>query len=450
MKKYFGTDGIRGLANRGPMTPDFFVKLGQVIGIYFKKHNAHAKILIGKDTRRSGYMFEHALTAGICSVGVDVYLTGPIPTPGIAYLTRGLRANAGIMLSASHNPYYDNGIKIFGSNGYKLPDSAELEIEHMLQQDLSEHLVTGAAIGRTRVVEDSRGQYAVFLKEQFPKNLTLDGLRIILDPAHGAAYLVAPKILQELGAEVFIINNKPDGTNINEDCGALHPQKLQQEVLKYRADLGIALDGDADRLVLVDEKGNIIDGDAVLAICAIYMLEKNKLNNNTLVVTTMSSFGLEQTIQEAGGKVIRTDVGDRYVLEDMLKNKHNLGGEKSGHIIFGDCSTTGDGLLAALKLLEISLEKKKTLGELATILISTPQILESVVVSRKEPLYNIPKTATIIGSFRKELGDEGRIVFRFSGTENVARIMIEGPDLTRIRAMALEIKTQLLKELEEI
>jgi len=449
MKKFFGTDGIRGFANQPPMTPDFFVKLGQVLGIYFRQQDPRTKIIVGKDTRRSGYMFEHSLCAGICSVGVDVYLTGPIPTPGVAYLTRGLRASAGIMLSASHNPYYDNGIKIFAPDGFKLPDLTELKIEEMLSEDLSKYFASRGDIGRTRVVDDAKGQYAVFLKEQFPKHLTLDGLRIVLDPANGAAYKVAPKVLEELGAELFIINNKPDGVNINEQCGALHPQNLQAEVLKYRADLGIALDGDADRLVIVDNKGNVLDGDVVLAILALDLLEKGKLNNNALVATTMSGFGLEVTMNKAGGKLIRTDVGDKYVIDEMTTNGHNFGGERSGHIIFGDYCTTGDGLLAALKFLEVIIEKKKSAFELSQVLINIPQVLKNIPITKKVPLEDLPKTSKLVSEFEERLGTEGRVVFRYSGTEKVARLMIEGKSDLEIQAMCDQFVQVFEKELGE-
>jgi phosphoglucosamine mutase len=439
-RKFFGTDGIRGKANVFPVSPDLVLKLGQAIGHHFKEEQAHPRILIGKDTRRSGYMLEQALCAGICSVGVDAYFLGPLPTPGIAYLTRGMRASAGIVLSASHNPFYDNGIKIFSANGLKLPDSVELNIEQLLTSDtVASNLPTGEKIGRAYRIDDAIGQYAVYLKEQFPKHLTLDGFRIVIDCAHGAAYRVAPKVFSELGAEVFEIGVKPDGTNINLNCGALHPQSLQERVMLYKADLGLAFDGDADRLVVVDDRGDIVDGDEIMAICGIRMLKSNRLKKNTIVSTVMSNMGLDIAMAREGGKVIRTKVGDRYVMEEMLSGDYNLGGEQSGHLIFRDSATTGDGILAGLSILQAMLEEEKKISELRKCMERLPQVLHNVDVKKKIPLKDLPELTKAISSYEKKLGTEGRVLFRYSGTESKARIMVEGNNKDEIEIMAQEL-----------
>jgi phosphoglucosamine mutase len=424
------------------MSPDLMLKLGQSIGIYFKRHYAHPKIVIGKDTRRSGYMLEQAIGAGICSVGVDVLQLGPLPTPGIAYLTRGLRACAGIVISASHNPFGDNGIKIFDHEGYKLPDDVEDELESMLGKDLSHHLPTGVGIGSAKRIEDSKGQYAVFLKEQFPKNLTLDGLRIVLDCANGASYVVAPKVFEELGAELFCLGVNPNGKNINDQCGALHPSKLREQVKLYKADIGLAFDGDADRLIIVDSEGEVIDGDQVLAICGTHMIQNGTLAKETVVATIMSNMGLEIALGRFGGKVVRTKVGDRYVVEEMRRSNYNLGGEQSGHLIFRDCSTTGDGILAALNLLKIMVLTAKSVAELKQCMEHLPQILKNLRVSSKIPLENLPKLSQMISTMTKALGERGRIIFRYSGTENLARIMVEGENSAQIEAFAEELSRQ--------
>lgn len=438
--KLFGTDGIRGRANAYPMSPELVLRLGQALGLYFKKHYENPRILIGKDTRKSGYMLEQALSSGICSVGVDTFFLGPLPTPGIAYLTRGMRANAGIVISASHNAYFDNGIKIFSADGYKLPDEVECKLESLVfDSTLNAHLPTGKAIGTTQRIDDAIGQYAVFLKEQFPKHLTLEGVRIVLDCANGAAYKVAPKVFEELGAEVFLIGANPDGTNINEDCGAVYPKRLIKKVKLYKADLGIAVDGDADRVVVVDEKGELLDGDEVMAICGIHYMEQKRLNGNALVATIMSNMGLDIAMSRHGGKVVRTQVGDRYVVEEMRKNNYNLGGEQSGHMIFRDCSTTGDGILAALSLLEILIEKGQSLHSLKKCMERLPQVLKSIVVDKKVPLPQLPDLTALINQMEQSLGKEGRVLFRYSGTEKKARIMIEGSDRDQIESMVEEL-----------
>jgi len=440
MEKLFGTDGIRGRANTYPISPDLVLKLGQAIGTYFKANYESPRILIGKDTRRSGYLLEQSLSAGICSVGVNTFFLGPLPTPGIAYLTRGLRANAGIVISASHNPYYDNGIKIFGADGYKLPDTVESELERLvLEGHHFNSLPTGHSIGRTKRIDDAIGQYAVFLKEQFPKHLTLDGLRIVLDCANGAGYKVAPKVFEELGAELFVIGNTPDGKNINSNCGALHPERLAEKVKLYKADIGIALDGDADRLQVVDHLGEVVDGDEILAICGTHYKNQGKLSGDTLVSTVMSNMGLDIAMSKVGAKLIRTNVGDRYVVEAMKKGGFNLGGEQSGHLIFTDSSTTGDGILAALHLLEIIIENGRPVHELKKVMTRLPQVLKSFEVEEKVPLDKLPNLKNRISKIEKKLGDNGRILFRYSGTEKKARVMVEGRDQAEISAFAEEL-----------
>ncbi len=448
MGRYFGTDGIRGKANVYPMSPDFVLKLGQAIGLHFKESSHKPKILIGKDTRRSGYMLEQALGAGICSVGVDVNFLGPLPTPGIAYLTRGLRAAAGIVISASHNPYEDNGIKIFSSNGFKLPDEIEAKLEDMIDEQLVVNsLPTGVDIGFAKRIDDAIGQYAVFLKEQFPKHLTLDGMRIVLDCANGAAYKVAPKVLEELGAELFLVGNEPDGQNINRGCGALHPRKVAELVHLYKADIGLALDGDADRLIVVDESGRIVDGDQIMAICASYMKKNNTLKNNTVVATVMSNMGLDIAMKKIGVEVLKTKVGDRYVMEAMRKGGYNLGGEQSGHLIFSDKNTTGDGIMAALFLLEIIKETGKPLTELRKVMDVLPQVLKNVRVAKKVPLKELPKVEAEIKEIEDKLGQTGRVLFRYSGTEDLARIMLEGENLSELEVFAEQIAVSLQENL---
>ncbi len=446
-ERLFGTDGIRGRANQYPMTPELVLKLGQAIGVYFKKRHTKPVVLIGKDTRRSGYMLEQALSAGIGSVGVDTYFLGPLPTPGIAYLTRGLRACAGVVISASHNPFDDNGIKIFNYDGYKLPDAMENEIESLLKADLSEHQPTGMSIGRSRRIDDAIGQYAVFLKEQFPKSLTLEGMRIVIDCAHGSSYKVAPKVFTELGAEVFTIGCEPNGKNINEGFGALHPETLREHVHLYKADVGLALDGDADRLIVVDDKGQTVDGDTILAICGLAMIQEGRLPQNTVVATIMSNMGLDHALDARGGRVVRTKVGDRYVVEEMRANAYGLGGEQSGHIIFGDSSTTGDGILAALQLLRVAVSDRRPISELRTCMRYFPQVLKNLRVKRKVPLNDLPQTEAMIRGAEQKLGAKGRVVFRYSGTEDLARLMIEGENEGEIEGMASGILDQLADEI---
>lgn len=448
MGRYFGTDGIRGEANQGAMTPSMAVKVGQAFGSALCKKFERPRVIIGKDTRVSGYMLEGALSAGLCSVGVDVLFVGPLPTPGIAYLTRGMRAHAGIVISASHNAFSDNGIKLFDKHGFKLPDADEAVIEDLIDDpNLEMKLAKPSRIGRAKRIDDAIGQYAVFLKERFPKALKLDGLRIVVDAAHGASYKVAPKVFQELGAEVFCIHNEPNGFNINLDSGALHPQQLRADVLKYRANIGFAFDGDADRLVVVDERGEIVDGDQIIAMCALEMKNSGQLENNAIAVTVMSNKGLDIAMEKAGIAVHRTAVGDRYVVEEMRKHGIVLGGEQSGHILFLDSSTTGDGILAALKVLEMSVRSGKTVSELSSVMQKVPQLTRNIKVASKPPVSTLPRLGEKLLAVETELGNSGRVLFRYSGTESLARITIEGLDAARIRELAKEIEEVAVAEI---
>mgnify|MGYP000556000665 FL=1 len=393
--KLFGTDGIRGTSNQYPMIPEVVVKIGQAIGLLIRKKIISSpsqanRVVIGKDTRLSGYMIEQALSSGLNSMGIYVQLVGPLPTPGIGYLTRTMRAAAGIVISASHNAYQDNGIKIFGPDGFKLDDQLEKQIEALVAEDeMMKMLPPSKDVGRTKRIEDAQGRYIVYAKSAFPLEYTLDGLRIVLDTAHGAAYKVAPAIFEELGAEVIHVGNQPNGTNINDKVGALHPSLISQAVVQYRADVGIGLDGDADRVIMIDEKGKLVNGDHILAICALHMQKKKILNHNTLVVTQMSNFGLEKKMSEYGIKVIKTNVGDKHVVEEMRKNGYNLGGEQSGHIILLDHSTTGDGTVAALNVLSVMKETGKKMSELSNVFEDVPQVLINCRVRSRVELNQI-------------------------------------------------------------
>ncbi len=437
-KKLFGTDGVRGVANIEPMTTEMAMQLGRAAAFVFKKDNKRRhRIVIGKDTRLSGYMLENALLAGICSMGVDVLVVGPLPTPGIAFITSSMRADAGVVISASHNPYQDNGIKFFSGNGFKLPDELELEIEELiLNHRLDELRPIADDVGKAYRIDDAIGRYVVFLKNAFPKELDLQGLRIVLDCANGAAYKVAPAVLTELGAEVIPLGVKPNGTNINEGCGSLYPEVMAEKVREYRADLGIALDGDADRVIFVDEQGHEVDGDHIMAICGTEMIKAGTLKKKTVVATVMSNMGLDIAIKKAGGQVVRTGVGDRYVVEEMVKNDYNLGGEQSGHMIFLDHNTTGDGVLSALQVLAIIQRSGKKLSELAQVMTSLPQVLVNVRVRKKADLQDIAPIKKVIDEVEAELGDKGRVLIRYSGTEPLLRIMLEGENQDRIAVLA--------------
>jgi phosphoglucosamine mutase len=448
MKKLFGTDGVRGVANVYPMTTEMAMQIGRAAAYIFKNSNRRHRIVIGKDTRLSGYMIENALAAGINSMGVDVLLVGPLPTPGIANITSSMRADAGVVISASHNPFQDNGIKFFCRDGFKLPDTMELKIEELIFSKKIDSLRPVAnEVGKAYRIDDAAGRYVVFLKSSFPKDLDLAGMKIVLDCANGAAYKVAPAVLEELGAEVITLGVKPNGTNINAGCGSLHPEGISEAVKEHRADLGIALDGDADRVIFVDEYGNEVDGDHIMAICATDLLRQRKLRKNTLVATVMSNMGLDIAVKRAGGKVIKTDVGDRYVVEAMRKGGYNLGGEQSGHMIFLDYNTTGDGILSALQVLATMRQKGRRLSELAEVMIPLPQVLVNVRVSEKKDIMTIPDVAKIITDVEAKLKDEGRILIRYSGTEPLLRIMLEGQDKYQITSWGKEIAEQVEKSI---
>jgi phosphoglucosamine mutase len=430
-RKYFGTDGIRGVAGTSPLDPETLVRLGKAVASIFMRDNGHrrVRILIGKDTRLSGYMIESSLAAGITAMGADLMLCGPIPTPGVAYLTKSMRADAAIVISASHNPYEDNGIKIFGSDGYKLPDELEEQVEALLEPGALEGKAADAGhIGKAYRIDDAVGRYTVFLKENFPRELSLDGVKIGLDCANGAAYIVAPQTLTELGAEVVSQGVSPSGRNINDGFGSLYPDVVGKLVVEQNLNLGIALDGDADRCILVDEKGKVLDGDTVLAICAIDLKERELLRENKVVATVMSNLGLDNLLQTHGIQVVRTGVGDRAVLEEMIRQGVQLGGEQSGHTIFSDISTTGDGLLTALMVMAVMGRKGKTLSELAANFLTFPQKLVNIKVSHKPPLETIEPLKKAIEQKELELGAKGRVLVRYSGTENKARVMVECED----------------------
>ena len=421
------------------------MKLGMAVAARLRQQGRHTRIVIGKDTRLSGYMFESALASGITAMGADVWLTGPLPTPGIAFITSSMRCDAGIVISASHNPYQDNGIKVFARDGFKLPDEIEAEIEGMMASpDLEGQCARSDDIGYNRRIEDSRGRYVVYCKATFPSELTLDGLKIVVDSAHGAGYRVGPSVFEELGAKVIGIHNEPNGKNINEGCGALHPESMCEEVRKQGAHLGVAFDGDADRLVLCDEKGQVVDGDAVMALCATRMLSEGRLAKATLVATVMSNLGLERAVKAAGGTVVRTAVGDRYVVEEMRRNGYTFGGEQSGHLIFLEHATTGDGIIAALRVLAMMVREGRPLSELASVMTRTPQVLVNVKVDKKVPLEQLADVQKLVARVERELGDEGRVLVRYSGTEAKARVMIEGPDEGKIKGQAEEIAAALV------
>jgi phosphoglucosamine mutase len=437
--KLFGTDGIRGKANHYPMTGEIAFEVGRAAAYVLRKKNGRNKILIGKDTRLSGYMLESALTSGICSMGTNVALVGPMPTPGIAFVTRSLRVDAGVVISASHNPYDDNGIKFFSSDGFKLPDAIESEIEKtMFSQRLEKIRPEGAGIGKAVRIDDASGRYIEYVKSSFPKGRTLEGMKIVIDCSNGSAYKITPDVLKELGANVIAINDKPDGININANCGATHPEAMQRSVLEHKADIGIAHDGDADRTIICDERGEIVDGDKLMAICALDLKKDGKLNGNTIVATVMSNIGFELFLKKSGIKVLRTKVGDRYVVEEMVKKGCNLGGEQSGHIIFLDYNTTGDGPITALQILSTMCRREKSLSELASYIPIYPQVLVNVPVKKIKNIDDIPKIKTAIKKADKKL-ENGRILVRPSGTEPKIRVMVEGDNMDEITELAEEI-----------
>jgi len=439
MRKLFGTDGIRGMANVEPLTSEMAVRLGRAAAYLFKKRKnkkGHHKIVIGKDTRLSGYMFEGALTSGICSMGVDVLLVGPMPTPAIAFLTRSFRADAGVVISASHNLFEDNGIKFFSENGFKLPDDYEKEIEDIIFSGEIDNLrPTGNSLGKAFRIDDADGRYIEFAKNTLPKGIDFEGIKAAVDCANGAAYKITPTVLQELGANIITLGDNPDGVNINLECGSLHPEKVQKVVMESGADIGIAHDGDADRVILVDERGGIVDGDKMMAMCALEMKRTGRLCQDTLVTTVMSNIGLEIAMKEAGISVIRTPVGDRYVLEEMVRSHCNLGGEQSGHVLFLDYNTTGDGLITVLQVLTLMKKTGMPLSQLASCMKTFPQRLVNIKVRERKPLDSIPRITQVIQEAEKSLDGKGRIVIRYSGTEPLLRIMVEGDQEEKINSI---------------
>jgi phosphoglucosamine mutase len=446
-KKIFGTDGVRGTANLEPVTAETALKLGRAAAHVFRNLESQArgrgkhKIVIGKDTRLSGYMLENAISSGILSMGVDVLFIGPLPTPGVAYVTRSLRADAGIVITASHNPYTDNGIKFFRADGYKLDDQIEGRIEELVFSGEVEKIRPSAEqIGKAVRIDDALGRYIEFAKSSFPKGLTLEGLKIVLDCGHGAAYKASPCVLRELGAEVIVYGNSPDGKNINENCGSMHPEAMCKKVVEHRASLGIAHDGDADRVLLCDEKGNLIDGDDIMAIAALEMLAEKSLAKKTLVSTVMSNAGLEAAIKKAGGKMLRTPVGDKNVIDEMLRGGFNFGGEQSGHLIFRDYGTTGDGLVAALQILRILKSQGTPLSQLARCWTRFPQRVTNVKVREKKPFEQLDGLGHLVAAAEKELSAQGgRLLLRYSGTEPKVRLLVEGSDAKALERWSAKI-----------
>lgn len=449
-RRLFGTDGIRGVANIYPMTSELALKLGRAVSHVFKERHGRGRIVVGKDTRLSGYMLETAIESGVCSMGLDVWIVGPLPTPGIAFITRSMRADAGIVISASHNPYQDNGIKIFSGDGLKLPDDLEFEIEKIvLDGSLDTLRPVASEIGKAFRIDDAVGRYIVFLKNTFPQQYSLDGLKMVVDCANGASYKVAPSVFEELGAHVVAYGVDPDGENINKDCGTMHPGVLTELVLEQNAHIGIAFDGDADRAIFVDEKGEIVDGDAIMCILAIHLKKKGLLKGDTVVTTIASNMGMELCLKDHGIKVLRTNVGDRYVLEALLREGLNFGGEKSGHVVFLDHNTTGDGMVTALQMLSVIIETGQTLGDLKTCFRELPQVERNVPVKEKKPVEDCPPLASAIEKATKSLGGGGRVVVRYSGTEMLLRIMVEGETPDAVKACADEIAGTAQKYLSE-
>lgn len=444
--RLFGTDGIRGSANKYPMTPETVLRIGMATAYVLKKKHGRNMVLIGKDTRLSGYMIESALTSGICSMGMNVTLVGPLPTPGIAFLTRTLRLDAGIVISASHNPFEDNGIKFFSSEGFKLPDELERKIEELVSDDrLQRNRPKGPEIGKAYRLDDATGRYIEYIKSTLPKGMTFEGMKIVIDCANGAAYKTTPWLLRELGAKVISMNDRPDGVNINADCGSLYTEGLQKAVKLHKADIGIAHDGDADRTIFCDEKGRMVDGDQVMGIWAVELKKNRKLKGNAVVSTVMSNLGLERYLERNGIRLIRTKVGDRYVVEKMLEGGYNLGGEQSGHVVFLDHNTTGDGPLTAVQVLYLLKKRNSTLSKLVSEIKLYPQILMNVEVEHKHDIKTIPEIEMAIKDAEKRLAKRGRILVRPSGTEPKIRVMLESEDLKLIKKLGEDI-SRIIKE----
>ena len=448
MRKLFETDGVRGIANKYPMTPEMAMKIGQAVSCILQKKGHQPRIVIGKDTRLSGYMLESALVAGITSMGADAITIGPFPTPGIAFMTTNLDADAGIVISASHNPFEDNGIKIFSKAGFKLTDKQEIDIEELIfSEKISDKLSEPADLGKAYRETDALGRYIVFLKQTFPKNLSLEGMKIIIDCANGATYKVAPLLFKEMRADLVSLNTSPDGMNINLNCGALHTEGLAKKVLEFNADIGLAFDGDGDRLIVVDEKGSIVSGDQVMAICTEDLKTEGMLKNNILVTTVMSNMGLSIALEKMGVEQAKSKVGDRYVLEEMQKKDAVIGGEDSGHIIFLDHHTAGDGILSALQLLAVIKKKNKPVSELAKVMKVFPQVTVNVNVKSKPPLEEQREIMDTIKEVEKALGNKGRVLVRYSGTQAVCRVMVEGPTHKETKAFAGTIAEVIKKKL---
>jgi phosphoglucosamine mutase len=445
--KLFGTDGIRGVANAEPITCETVLRLGRAVAHYCQRNSARPRIVVGRDTRVSGDMLERALTAGITSAGGEALLAGILPTPAVAYLTRTLQANAGAVVSASHNPFQDNGLKFFDAHGFKLPDAAEQDIERWVVDGAAPAFAAPPnALGATRRLEEATARYINFLKALVPAGFTLRGVRVAIDGAHGAAYSVGPELFRQLGAEVVAIGVAPDGVNINREAGATHPARLQETVRDERAHVGIALDGDADRLILVDEYGAVVDGDEVLAIAAGDMLARGTLKQGTVVATVMSNLGLEVALRDRGARLVRVQVGDRYVVEEMRRQGYNLGGEQSGHLIFLDHGTTGDGLLAALVVIRLMVERQRPLSELKRAMTRFPQVLLNVPVQSRQDLDGIEPLRQTMARIRAALNDRGRVLVRYSGTEPLVRVMVEGEDSDTVRRYAEEIAAVIHRE----
>jgi phosphoglucosamine mutase len=440
-RKLFGTDGVRGVANQEPITSETALRLGRALAHVFRNSSGrHRRILIGKDTRLSGYMLETALESGICSMGVDVWLVGPLPTPAIAFLTRSMRADAGVVISASHNPFQDNGIKFFSREGFKLDDETERRIEELVFDDgeISRHRARADDIGKAARIDDALGRYQVFLKSCLPRSVAFDGLKVAIDCANGAAYKVGPDALEELGADVIPYAVDPDGKNINLNCGAVHLDEIRKIVVREGANVGIALDGDGDRVMLIDERGEVFDGDDVMALLGRKLAAAGRLAGNAVVATVMSNFGLELSLRDAGIRLVRTEVGDPAVAREMRLNSYNLGGEQSGHVIFMDYSTTGDGMISALMVLAQMAESGRPLSELRAMR-RVPQVLENVPVRKRVPMSEMPEVERVIAGVERRLAGTGRLLVRYSGTEMLARVMVEGEDPAQIRTLALEI-----------
>jgi len=445
-RRLFGTDGVRGVANIYPMTGEVALQLGRALAYVIKTSPGKDSIVVGKDTRLSGYLLEYAITAGICSMGVDVFLLGPLPTPGIAFITSSMRADAGVVISASHNPYQDNGIKFFSGDGFKLPDEIEAHIEKLMTDPgVEEARPTATDIGQAFRIDDARGRYISFLKSTFPKDLDLDGLKIVVDCAHGATYKVAPEVLEELGADLITVGVRPNGKNINYKCGSTYPEVTAKLVQRHRADLGLAFDGDGDRVIMVDHQGQVVDGDHIMAICAQNLLSRGKLRRKTVVGTVMSNLGLEVALKDLGCRLLRTTVGDRYVVEAMLRGGYNLGGEQSGHLVFLDHTTTGDGILTALQLLAVMLRENQPLAELSRVMQDFPQILINLRVKERRDLQTLPEARQALQAAEKRLGARGRLLVRYSGTEPLLRIMVEGDNDQEIQRVGQDLAQSLEK-----